>query len=850
MRFGPFVLDTAQARLHHPEGPELALSGRPLELLAVLVDRAGELLDKDTLLDAVWGHRHVSESVLKGVVSTLRLALGDDPKAPRYIETVARRGYRFVAPVERWTPAAATMAADPAGPAPDEPPAPGNMPGSVEVPIGREAELALLRERMDGHRLVTITGLGGVGKTCLALAMAAQVAEPAGGRWLLRLDELAEPALLLPTLARLLHLGATAATSAAALARSLADRQLLLVLDNAEHLAEAVAELCTVLLAAAPEVRLLVTSQVPLRVTAEALLPLAPLSEAAPRLLAQRIRRLQPQWQPTAAEQPDLDAICHALDGLLLALELAAARVPLLGVAGVRARLDQRFSLLTQGARDGTPRHRTLAAALAWTFDLLAEAERRALQQLAVFAGSFAVTDAEGVLGDDALDALQELRARSLVVTEHGPRGLRVRLYDSVRRYALQDLAASGREAELRGLHLAWLAGQLREAWRIDLFEAQEHWLPRLGQDLDSLREALRFGLSDAAPPAARQRAIELAADSSRVWHRQGLFAEGGAWLHAAQARCEASDGGIDPAITARLDLAAAYFCAGTQQGDPRVALARLQRAQPWIDSQPDPLWRCLSGVAEYDLLLRLHPDRGAALDAAIARAQNHLQPDWPPLARRPLLRAQASDCRRHGDFAGVMQRMDEYRALCLAHAARESALVADLYRLQALALLDRWDEARDGAVELLQALHRLDRARDHVFHVATAAAILWRAGAWAQAQALCNPCLRLLVDAGLLWWLADALPWAAWHDGRTEDAMRLQAWADSLVAARGETRGPLFGGMRAQLLQRLASGPQPQVPIPASEAEALALALGADSAPALAPQRLRSVVDHEGQNG
>lgn len=834
MHFGPFVLDTAQARLHLQDGPELALSGRPLELLAVLVAHAGELLDKDTLLDAVWGHRHVSESVLKGVVSTLRLALGDDPKAPRYIETVARRGYRFVAPVERWTPAADTVAADPAGSGPDEPPAPGNMPVAVELPIGRDAELALLHERMDSHRLVTITGLGGVGKTCLALAMAAQVAEPAGGRWLLRLDALAEPALLLPTLARLLHLGPAAASSTAALVRALADRQLLLVLDNAEHLADAVAELCTAVLAAAPEVQVLVTSQVPLRVTAEALLPLAPLSEAAPELLAQRIRRLQPQWQPTAAEQSDLDAICHALDGLPLALELAAARVPLLGVSGVRARLDQRFSLLTQGARDGTPRHRTLAAALAWTFDLLAQAERRALQQLAVFAGSFAVTDAEGVLGDDALDVLQELRARSLVAAEQGLQGQRMRLYDSVRRYALQDLASSGREVEVRSLHLAWLGRHLQDSWRSDLFEAQEHWLPRLGQDLDSLREALRFGLSEAAPAAARWLAIQLAADSSRVWHRQGLFAEGWAWLQAAQARRQAAGHHIDAAIAARLDLATAYFCAGTQQGEPRGALAWLQRALTWIDAQPDPLWRYLAGVAEYDLLLRLHPDRVAALDSAVARVQDQLQAAWPPLARRPLLRVQASDCRRHGDFAGVMQRMDEYRALCLAHAARESALVADLYRLQALALLGRWDEARDGAVELLQALYALDRTRDSLFHAATAAAILFRTGGWPHGQRLRNPCLRLLVDAGLLWWLADALPWAAWHDGRPEDALRLQAWADSLVAARGETRGPLFGGMRAQLLERLADRRQSTLPAPSSEAEALALALG-DSDP-LAP--------------
>ena len=849
--FGPYVLDPAQARLARQDGLALGLSGRPFELLCVLVAHAGRLLEKDELLDAVWGHRHVSESVLKGAVNTVRLTLGDDARAPVYVETVPRRGYRFVAEVRPWS------VAPPPGPAAGqddaaEPVPPGNLDDVVERPVGRERELAELSALMDRHRLVTLTGLAGVGKTCLALAMAARVAEPAGGRWLLRLDELSDPALVLPTLAGRLRLGAAAATRAEALARALADRQLLLVLDNAEHLVDTVAAIGAAVLAAAPEVQLLVTSQVPLRVAGEAVLALPPLAlppegpgaeaddpaaHAATRLLMLRIAQHQPRWQPTPADHRHLVAISHALDGLPLALELAAARVPLLGLAGVQERLNQRFALLTRGRRDAAERHRTLSAALDWTFGLLDPDARRALQQLAVFAGRFDLEDAQGVLDGDALDAVEELHARSLLVTDPGPWGVRLRLYDSVRRFALLDLAATGDEAQARLRQLDWTSQRLQALWQADLFEAPEHWLPRWQHQLDSVRDALRFGLAAEAPAAARGPAVRLAAAAARLWQRLGLFAEGAAWLQAAQACLaapRAEHGAVDEATRALLAMAVAAFCSQTQQGDPRAALQPLRDGGMAALGDADPMWTHLAAAAELGLQLRVDPEATDRLAELAQRLRGSLSPAWPEMAQRGMLQLEAALRRRQGDLAGSLDRLAQFHALCLARGARDTARTAAFLRVQVLALLDRWPLARTEARALVLDIRAAGRERESLFPLATAAAVFLRLGPAPDEWADVRLALRLLVESGMGWWLADALPWAAWHDGRPSDAARLQQWADRLVQARGEARGPWFGGLRRQLLTLLAHADGVDVdagPVPDGETHALVLALGTASA-------------------
>jgi len=614
--FGPFMLDCAQARLLR-EGRPVALNGRPLAVLSLLLANPGRLLEKDAILDAVWGHRNVTESVLKGAMNTLRMALGDDARTPRFVETVPRRGYRFVGSVSESgadAPAAVSMA--PAG----------NLSPPADALVGRAAEAAALATALAQHRLVTLTGLSGVGKTRLALVAAAQ-APPPGGAWLLRLEDLDDPALLLPTVTQTLGLGAAASASNDALVRALRGQQLRLLLDNAEHLVEAVAALVAALLSGAPDLQLLVTSQLPLRVAGEQVLQLAPLAlpadvaEAAPvpqhyaaaQLFCARVSRQLSGYEPLPAEHADIAAICRALDGVPLALELAAARVPLLGVAEVRKRLDQRFVLLTRGPRDATARHRTLAAALEWTFGLLGDAERDALQRLAVFAGGFGLDAAEAVLEPGAamaLDLVDALRERSLLVAEAGAQGVRLRLFDSVRRHALQQLATAGAETDARCRHLQWMRHRFEEADAREFDTPVQRWLPPLRADIDSLRGALRFGLDAAAPAQAQDDALRLLAASLMFWFRSGNRREGFAWLQKGRALP------ANAATALQLDHAHGLFDAYAQLGAPDEALQALRRSRLAWQTAGDRRRHYLSLYAEFCLLLRTEPggDRSALL--------------------------------------------------------------------------------------------------------------------------------------------------------------------------------------------------------------------------------------------
>lgn len=839
--FGPFVLDAAEARLTR-DGRPLALNGRPLQVLALLASRPGQLLDKDAVLDGVWGHRHVTESVLKGAVNTLRAALGDDARAPRYVETVPRRGYRFIAPLQ--APAAGTAAtadaaaADPADAAPA-----GNLPppgSGAAALIGRESELAALPALLLQHRLLTITGLGGVGKTRLALAVAAATEAPPHGRWLVRLDGLQAPAdeaLLAATVAQALALGPAAGTSTPALARALAPLRLLLVLDNAEHLHDAVAALVAALRAAAPGLLLLVTSQRPLHLAGEPVWPLAPLAlpqaiaDAAPdpggyaaaRLFCARVQQAAPGWQPGPADAADIAAICRGLDGVPLALELAAARVPLLGVAGVRARLDQRFALLTRGPRDAAERHRTLAAALDWTCGLLAPAEREALQLLALLHGRFDVDTAEALLGDAALDLVDALRERSLLVVEPGG-GLR--LFESVRRFALDALAAGGGLAAARQRHLQRLLARFERAEREEFGTPLQRWLPPLRDELDNLRAALADGLQpmaddDVEATSRRGATLRLLAASAMFWARSGLRQEGLAWFQRARGGPAAS-----APVQALLDHGFALFCTHAQTGAPDEALAALRRSRTVPAALQEPRRRYLSLYAERMLLMRLAPREDVTALLAAMRAQ--VQPGWGALALRYLDMLEAL---RHRDAGDVIAYAEGCRAIarrCRADGGRIEAWAAENALAQALALQGRLDEACEAIGTAADDAISAGADREQVTLIAIAACLhLWRR-ADAGALALARRAVRLLQAEGMLWWMVDALAWAAWHDGRGADAARLQAWADAVVQRRGEQRGPLFTRLRAAMREALAGREAIEGDAAAlDEAAALELAFG-----------------------
>ena len=421
LAFGSFRLLTGQ-RLLLQAGKPLRLGNRALDILMLLLERPGELVGKDELLARVWPNVLVVEDNLTVHVAALRRALGDGKGAARYIVNAPGRGYRFVAPVERQ---AEYPAADAAAP---------GLPPRLTRLIGREAELAKLLQSGRSRRLTTITGPGGVGKSALALEAAERLAPQFEHG--ARLVDLAAPDDPLSTL------GA-----------ALADKRMLLVLDNCDPVIDPLAPLVVALLRAAPGVRLIATSREALRVEGEQLLRLAPL--AVPRegvtpegalsfggieLFVDRATAHSSDFALTDATIGPVIRLCRLLDGLPLAIALAAARIDVFGAAGLADRLPDGLDLLAPGLRTAPDRHQSLRACFDWSRRFLSEAESLALRLLAEFPDDFTLEEAMAAL--PAPELLAGLVAKSLVAADLGGPAARYKLLQTVRSCALALPAA------------------------------------------------------------------------------------------------------------------------------------------------------------------------------------------------------------------------------------------------------------------------------------------------------------------------------------------------------------------------------------------------------------------------
>ncbi|MFE7563364.1 ATP-binding protein [Kitasatospora sp. NPDC057500] len=448
-------------------------------------------------------------------------------------------------------------------PRPDRP-VPGRLPAEVTSFVGRRRELTELALLLAGHRLVTVTGPGGVGKSRLALRAAARAAGafPDGG-WLVELAPVRDGRLLGHAVLEALRLtDGTARAPLEVLAEQLAGRRLLLVLDGCEHLAQACAELAAALLRAVPGLRVLATSRVALRTAGERLLTLAPLPAGpvepegpaavlpdAVELFADRARAVLPSFGITAANAGAIARLCHRLDGIPLALELAAGRLRALSVEQIDARLDDRFRLLTGGDPAALPRHRTLRTAIGWSHELCTMQERLLWARLAVFVGDFDLDAAEyvctgeGVDPDELPDHLGELVAKSVVLRvgappgrrdgEESPYGVRFRLLDTVREYGLQWLRAGGEEHRLLRRHRDWYLGVA--TWgEVEWFgPRQAETAGRTALAHADLRAALEFSLAE---PGEEQTALLMAGTLWFYWVGCGHLGEGRHWLERALA--------------------------------------------------------------------------------------------------------------------------------------------------------------------------------------------------------------------------------------------------------------------------------------------------------------------------
>ena len=508
LAFGPFTLHRSR-KLLLDRGQPVKLGGRAFDILVALVERAGEVVSKQELVAYVWPSVLVEESSLRVHVAALRKALGEGQDGVRYVANVVGRGYCFVAAVER---IAAAREPSPQGLKSH------NLPVRLTRLVGREDALRTLAHVLPLRRFVTIVGPGGMGKTTLALALTEQMTPhyPDGVRFA-DLSELTDAAQLHAAVASALGLSLGARDAAVALASFLRDRQVLLVLDNCEHLVEDTAALATTMLQGAPGVHLLATSREPLRAPGEFVQRLAALDVpetvqgltarmalgyASVRLFVERAIACVDTFELTDADAPTVAALCRQLDGMPLAIELAAAQIDAFGLGGLVRQLRERIGVLSTGQRAGLARHRTLGAMLDWSYETLSRTEQMILARLSVFRGHFTLPGAIAVAGDSSLDAacvvasVASLANKSLLSVDAGDQSVKYRFLDLTRIYATEKIRRVDDFGRTRHRHAKYLFSLFDSVDRAQIAATTPDWTNVHGVTMDDLRAALDWAYS------------------------------------------------------------------------------------------------------------------------------------------------------------------------------------------------------------------------------------------------------------------------------------------------------------------------------------------------------------------
>ena len=759
------------------DGQVLSIGSRAFDVLAVLVASRERIVGKRELIESAWQGLVVEDNNLTVQISSLRKLLGADA-----IANVPGRGYRFNAAGLQARAEMAEMALRR-----------GNLPRIVTPLYGRDEHASEVAELCTGAALLTLCGTGGIGKTSLALLSAQRLAGSfTHGAWWVELSAVLDARQVLPQIAQ--ALGITLSGRAAAqeeLVAALRNRSMLIVLDNCEHQLEPVAPFVAALMRHAADVHLLTTSQEPLRVAGERIFRVAPLaipatedfaqaeSFGAIRLLVERVRALQGDYRLDAQDTGIAIDICRHLDGNALAIELAAACVPLLGLATVLAGLDERMSLLTHGARSTLPRHRSLRAALEWSHQLLATEEQVALRRLSVFTGSFSLEGAQRLVGEAAGDAavtgaavshLRALADRSLLVIESGARP-RYRMLESMRVFGLERLDAAGET-------LAWRRRHAHAMREVCLLAARERDAAWMAAETSNARTALDWAV---ATPGEGLTAVTIATSIAVVLATAGQVSE---VIGNLQKVRHLVDAATPAPLAARFWQRLGRF--GMEGGLPNSeCVAALTRAAAMFEAEGNQRHRhaCHRMLAEAHIRSGRPEPARTHLKAAVEVESAATPP--ADLMRRLRIAALLADA--NGEF-------DESLRL-----TRRALDIAETHRLQLYCLLlgsdMAWVQLRKGdpagaADRLRHLLAQIEpgprRGLVHAYALAGYLAALVACGRLDEARSMAGETIEALQGSGIFLARGDIFAWLAAASGQAALAAQLLGASDEFHA-RGE---------------------------------------------------------------
>ncbi len=778
------------------------LGSRAFDLLLALVERRERVVAKQELLDLVWPHDDVGEANLAVHVLALRKVLGRAA-----IATVPGRGYRFMPALQDATAAgSAGAAAQP----------PSHLHGSStrhDELVGRAAEVRTLIDLMERHALVCVVGPGGVGKTRLAQHVAARLQERGKARaWWVELASLSDPAQVAASVAQVLRIShAPQRDATTAVATVLRSSPALLVVDNGEHVVPGIVALAEVLREQAPAAQLLVTSQEPLHLPFEQILRLEPLDlptdesldgarrSGAVALFEARARLLAPGFELHLGNCAAVVDICSRLDGIPLAIELAAARLPLLGIDGLRARLSERLKVLASHARTRLPRHQTLRATLDWSHGLLDDAEQQLLRRLAVFVGGFSLSAAQHVGQDETIDewgVLEKLGGlvdRSIVVSDRQPVP-RFRLLETTRLYAQERLVAAGEQSLLRERH----ARAMDRMLRVDcddhrLWRTPPAAVPDLVVELDNARAALDWAQTSRDDGLV----VSLAAGTSHVFLAAALNAEYLQRVLPLRARAQAS---LAPRLRGVFWARIALAC--SRNAHPAGLEAALHAAEVYraLD-EPGRLYDALT----WALAIGSRHDRELDAPSLIQEAERLEQSDWPPALRSSYQWAKHRWLQSQGRAEEALQ-CAAAQAELLAQAGNWATHVATGANVAdcelSLGRLARAETLARQSLETLDALGIDENIVGHVMDMLMVALTLQ--GRAPEALAVGRRALRLLQREGDELRLLDTLARNATTLGRFVDAAQVAGHVEAALSATGEKRWPSAAARRQQLEHRL----------------------------------------------